>query len=97
MYYHKSGVFLQSIVVPTALLHCQAGCQCLDHKNAINAFYESIVCMLKRSTAGCVPKIPFKCLKAFWNDDLDKLKEQSLVKTKLSTSYGDKLAVQNTV
>ena len=65
MYYHKSGVFLQSIVVPTALLHCQAGCQCLDHKNAINAFYESIVCMLKRSTAGCVPKIPFKCLKAF--------------------------------
>jgi len=78
LYYHKSGVFLQSIIVPTALLHCQAGCQCTDHKTAINTFYESIVSMLRRAAAGCVPKIPFKCLKAFWNDNLDKLKEQSI-------------------
>ena len=88
MYYHRSGVFLQSIIVPTVLLHCQAGCQCLDHKNAINIFHESIVCMLRRSTAGCVPKIPFKCLKAFWNDDLDKLKEQSLDMHKLWRQVG---------
>ena len=44
----------------------------------INKYYDFIVCMLKRSTSRCVPRIPFKCLKAFWNDDLDRLKELSI-------------------
>ena len=88
MYYHKSGVFLQSLNVPTALLHCIDGCKCVNHKTDINTFYDSIVCMLRRSTVGCVPKIPFKCLKPFWNDDLDKLKEQSLDMHKLWRQVG---------
>jgi hypothetical protein len=33
---------------------------------------------LKQSASTCVPKIPAKCLKEFWNDDLDNLKKISI-------------------
>ena len=49
-------------------------CDCAYHTNIIDMYYDSIVNMLKRSTVGCVPKIPVRCLKEFWNDDLDRLK-----------------------
>jgi hypothetical protein len=77
-YYTQSGSLLKSIVTPVALLHCSVGCQCDSHKLGINQYYNNIVNMLTRSTAGCVPKIPHNCLKPYWSDDLDRLKMISI-------------------
>ena len=77
-YYYNTGVNLQSITVPSVLLHCSAGCTCSVHRNVIDDYYNTIIGMLRSSTLNCVPKIPHNCLKAFWNEDLDKLKEISI-------------------
>ena len=70
LYYMKSGTFLQSIVTPVALLRRATGCTCSQHKRIIDTYYNKIINMLKRSAVGAVPKMPFQCLKTFWNDDL---------------------------
>src|ERR1051325_6722627 len=77
-YYFQSGQLLQSIDAPLDLLQCTSGCKCDIHKASINRYYNNIVCMLKRATSGCVPKMPYNCLKSFWNDDLDRLKTISI-------------------
>ena len=77
-YYMQSGKLLQSIVAPVELLHCTSNCRCNSHIIVIEEYYKNIVNMLKRSSAGCVPKMPCNCLKAFWNDELDRLKTISI-------------------
>ena len=42
-----------------------------------------MVWALKCAGSVCVPRIPFKCLKPFWSDELDRLKEQSIDMHKL--------------
>jgi exonuclease III len=77
-YYLQSGHYLQSIVVPSDLLNCPTGCMCNSHKSLINSYYEEIIHMLKLSASSCVPKVPVNLFKAFWNENLDKLKEISI-------------------
>ena len=87
-YYYYSGCLLQDIVVPNCTLFCQTGCQLHAHKAAIDIYYNSIVCALKRASDACVPKIRCGSLKAFWNADLDKLKEKSIDMHKLWRTCG---------
>ena len=76
-YYYNTGHLLQSIVVPAELLHCST-CVCPIHKTAINDYYQSIISVLQNVGESCVPKMPYKCLKAYWNDELNRLKEISI-------------------
>ena len=78
LYYYNTAVNLQSIVIPNAVLHCSAGCTCSSHCQAIDDYYNAIVGVLHCSSQNCVPKIPHNCLKSFWNEELDKLKESSM-------------------
>ena len=64
-YYAQTGKYLQSIAAPAALLQCNAGCVSDAHRKSINTYYNLIVHMLKRAAVGCVPKIPFRCLKPY--------------------------------
>ena len=77
-YYAQSGSLLKSIVTPVEFLHCSTGCKCVNHRYSIDLYYNAIINMLNRATAGCVPKMPFKCLKPYWSDELDKLKTISI-------------------
>ena len=43
---------------------------------------------LQLSSHDCVPLIPYNCLKAYWNDDLDKLKSISIDMHNLWRSIG---------
>ena len=88
LYYIQTGKLLQSIVTPVALLQCKTGCQCVMHRDIIDVYYNTIVKVLKRSASCCVPKIPVKCLKEFWNDDLDNLKTISIDKHQLWRQAG---------
>src|ERR1700761_3379323 len=47
---------------------------CSEHFVALENYYNAIVIMSQRSSHDCVPVIPVNCLKAYWNDDLDRLK-----------------------
>ena len=78
LYYYTSGNLLQAINVPHCLLHCNVGCNCQQHRAIINNYYNNIVCMLQQAGQACVPNIPDKCLKAFWNEDLNRLKQISI-------------------
>ena len=77
-FYLQSGVNLQSIEKPSALLDCDDRCACEEHRVEINRFYERIVNALKISAVGCVPRIAVNSLKPFWNENLDKLKQISI-------------------
>ena len=64
------------ISCPKGVLVCeQQSCNILD---AINNYNEAIVHALQMASAASVPKIKHSALKAFWNEDLDDLKQQSI-------------------
>ena len=88
MYYFTSGHFLQAINVPVEALRCDSNCDCANRQACINSYYDSIVTALKTATINCVPKIPRKCLKPFWCDELDKLKAISIDMHNLWRSVG---------
>ena len=75
--HHLSVLHLQATDVPFDNLKCPVGCRCVAHRQSIDTYYKYIVCALKCASSVCVPRIPFKCLKPFWSDELDRLKEQS--------------------
>ena len=87
-YYFNSGNLLQSINVPLDLLMCSVDCNNDVHKRSIDDYYLKIVKLLKLSAVGCVPKIPHKALKPFWDNDLDRLKEISCDMHSLWRSVG---------
>jgi hypothetical protein len=87
-YYNLTRWHLQSTDVPNNLLNCSSGCKCSDHFNLIDNYYDSIVCALKRSSVVCVSRVPYKCLKPFWSDELDRLKEISIDMHNLWTQCG---------
>ena len=42
-YYYVTGNLLQSINLPSNLLHCSVGCACAEHHSEINQHYNIIV------------------------------------------------------
>ena len=77
-YFNITGSLLHEISVPVHLCSCPIACNCTEHRDCISQYYNSIVTILCRASLLIVPRIPFKCLKPFRSDDLDRLKEASL-------------------
>jgi hypothetical protein len=88
LFYSESYSHLQSIVVPTNVLKCETGCCCVGHNVLINEYYNNIVYALRCASSRSVPNIPFNSLKAFWNDELDRLKSISIDMHKLWRQIG---------
>jgi len=86
-YYVNTSSVLQSMSVPTHLLHCNE-CNCVEHKALINVYYNMIVEALKRADSDCIPKITPKSLKPFWSPSLNKLKQISIDLHNLWRSIG---------
>jgi len=87
-YYSLTGQFLQTIYTPFEILESPT----LDsniNKNmpacAIESYYKSIINALQNASNSTVPKIPVRCLKEYWSEDICKLKEIILT----CTNYGD--------
>jgi len=96
-YYYNTSHLLQSIVVPTDLLHCVTREHTVTHRTLINDYYNNITAALQQASKDCVPKMPYKCLKAYWNDELNRLKEISIDMHKLWRTCGSpKQGVINT-
>ena len=76
-YFNTTGLLLHTINIPTHIFACAVGCDSIDHYDDITRYYNSIVDSLSRASRIIVHRIPFKCLKLFWSDDLDRLKEGS--------------------
>lgn len=81
-YYERTRQELQSIDLHCYSMKCsnsQDGiCRCLLHTQSINQHYNSIVKALKISERECIPSIPQRALKAWWNDELNDLKQKSI-------------------
>ena len=88
MYYYRSGEYLQSLSAPFNLLNWTAGCNCVYHKTIIDYYYDDIVNILNRTASECVPRIPIRSLKPYWNQELNKLKEYSIDMHKLWKQCG---------
>ena len=76
LYYYLSGCYLQQISVPKDILSsnvCSSNMLIL-----IDEYYNAIANALKLASLASVPKIKHSALKAFWNEDLDDLKQQSI-------------------
>ena len=77
-YFNTTGLLLHTINIPTPTFASAAGCDWIDYYDDITRYYNSIVDSLSSASRISVPRIPFKCLKPFWSDDLDRLKEASI-------------------
>ncbi len=76
LYYHLTGCYLQQIHVPKEILTSE-----LLPANAckqIDDYYNAISHSLILASSASVPKIKHSALKAFWNEELDDLKQQSI-------------------
>ena len=77
MYYQLTGIYLQQIITPSCLLSSNL-VKCTDVYDVIDQYYIQIVKALKNAAATCVPKIRCHALKAYWNAELDELKQKSI-------------------
>ena len=75
LYYAATGAHLQSVYVPTHLLHVHDN---VNSEVEIEKYYGDIVHALVESSKNSVPNIPCKALKKCWNDDLEYIKQQSI-------------------
>jgi len=78
----------KNISVPTSSLKCLSECRLHDHRADINFYYDNIVTALRQASNHCVPQMPRRCQKAFWCDELNRLKENSIDMHKLWRTYG---------
>ena len=79
-FYEVSRIELQKINIPKICLSCKNGCNCMFHQTLINNVYNSIVMALV-STANnyyTVPCFSSSVLKAFWTEELNDLKHESI-------------------
>ena len=92
LYYNLTGQFLQTIYTPYEILEQPAIATDINgnllYACAIESYYKSIVNALQNASNYAVPKIPVKCLKEYWSEDISKLKEISLDMHKLWKSLG---------
>ena len=61
------------------MFNCNNLCKNAQHKEIINLHYCNIVQALKSPEAQSIPQISHSALKPFWNDNLDELKQRSVL------------------
>lgn len=77
-YYLLTGELLQKLKCSDELFNCNEECNNVMHQHAINTYYKNIVDTLKEVSALCVPRIPVRALKPYWNEELNQLKDISI-------------------
>jgi len=77
-FYDCSYQNITNLVVPYPYEHCDLGCRDASHLCAVSAYYESIVHALQSASHSAIPRVPYHSLKPFWNDELDRLKDDSV-------------------
>ena len=77
-YYESTRVALNSVRPPSACLTCGFGCTSPKHCTLIDDYYTDIVNALHTSACRTIPRIKVGSNKPFWNDELDRLKTDSL-------------------
>jgi len=77
-YYECTNNNLQNIAQPVTCNNCHIGCNELAHLHSIDIFYEDIVYALHHASTKAVQRMPCHSLKPYWNDELDRLKEDSI-------------------
>jgi len=60
------------------LCNCDMGCCDVAHPHSINLYYESIVSSLQTASCLSVSCVRVHSLKPFWNEDLERLKADSV-------------------
>ena len=78
MYYEATRQALSQISPPVICYNCTMGCSNTADRSLINSYYNSIVEALEKAAALSVPRLKTGSLKPFWNDELDRLKEDSI-------------------
>ena len=77
LYYQCTNHNLNSVNIPAAL-NCGTSCNVSSHLDAINMYYENTVAALHSAASTAIPRIPCNTLKPFWNEELDRLKNDSI-------------------
>ena len=77
-YYRVTGEALSSLRLDSLCLCCSPGCHSLQHQQAINSYYDSIVTGLNRAERATIPRIPHSALRSIWDDELDAQKDKSI-------------------
>jgi len=78
---------LHLVNVP-AVFNCDINCYVSSHLHAINIYYENIVAALHCAASIAIHCIPCNTLKTFWNEELDRLKNDSIFWHNLWTDAG---------
>jgi len=78
MYYYHTGLHLQSLSVPYDLLTCECEGLMCPHQAVINNFYNDIINALKAAAECTIPTVCSDSSKAYWNSELQQLKEDSI-------------------
>lgn len=76
-YYECTDFALRDIIVPN-FCDCVIGCHNVSHLDAINQYYENIVAAVHRAACTAIHRIPCNSLKPYWNEELDRLKDDSI-------------------
>jgi len=77
-YYEESRCCLNNIAVPECTRCIGHMCCDYSHHVSIDHYYRDIVKAIHMAASKTVVRIPHKSLKPFWNEELDKLKQDSI-------------------
>jgi len=77
-YYQCKDQELRAISIPRFCNCCDLNCKLSCHLDAINIYYENIVAALHCAASIAVRKVPCLSLKPLWNEELDRLKQDSV-------------------
>ena len=78
---------LAHAILPVDCLSC-TGCTNECHLSAINNYYNEIVTALQDAASMSIPRIPTCSLKPYWNDEIERLKEDCIFWHNLWVSAG---------
>lgn len=78
-YYYASYHELKNISIPFDCVDCACNCLNTGHHGVINSYYGDIVHALSNAANNTVYRVPCNALKAYWNDELDQLKQDSIL------------------
>ena len=76
-YYQCSDQKLRAVDIPR-ICNCDLDCTNDHHLNSINMYYDNIVAALHSAASSAIQRIPCCSLKPFWNEELDRLKQDSI-------------------
>ena len=77
-YYDHTRSTLNTVRPPSVCLTCGFDCKCYKHYVLIERYYQDIVNALHTSACSTIPRIKVGSNKPYWNEELDRLKSDSI-------------------